>query len=197
MNVATKKLTAAEFLAMDFPDEELNRYELDDGEVVVESGPKPRHTNLQTVLTALFGLYQLRHPEYRPAVEPNLSLGEDVVRRPDLIVLLDPEQGGRCIEEELSFSGPPLIIVEVLSSKPWVDLLTKRELYAEVGIPEYWILNPEDGEAAFLRLAGRVYERVSVLREGVYETALLPGFRLDVAALFRRDLAALAAALNP
>jgi Uma2 family endonuclease len=197
MDVAAKKLTVAEFLAMEFPDEELNRYELHAGEVVVVSGPKPQHTDLQTVLSGIFFVYRQRHPEFRPAVEPNLTLGESELRRPDLIVLLDPEHGGRCIKEALSYSGPPQVIVEVLSSKPWVDLVEKRELYAEVGIPEYWILNPEDAEAQFLRHAGRDYEQIARLREGIYETPVLPGFRLDVGALFRDDPAALVAALGP
>jgi Uma2 family endonuclease len=196
MSVAAKKLTVAEFLAMDFPDEELNRYELDDGEVMVVPGPKPKHSTLQTLLTTVLGVYQARHPELMPVVEPTLVLGEHELRRPDLIVVLDPAQGGQCIEEESCYSGPPQIIVEVLSSKPWRDLIQKRELYARVGIPEYWVLNPEDAEAAFLRLAGRDYERFARLREGMYETPVLPGFRLDVGALFRRDTAALIAALG-
>jgi Uma2 family endonuclease len=196
VSIQTKKLTVAEFLALDLPDDETKRYELHHGEIVEMTGPKPPHSNLQTALTFVLGLRAVRHPELRPVVEPNLDVGEGELRRPDLIVVRDPEHGGCCVEGELAYAGPPEVVVEVLSSKPWRDLVEKRELYAAAGIPEYWVLSPDDGEALFLRLEAGEYRTAARLREGLYETPLLPGFRLDVGALFRRDFAALAAALE-
>jgi Uma2 family endonuclease len=194
MKVLNKKLTADEFLELGLDDARYH-HELHAGEILEMNPPVPRHSILQTDLAQLFGFYRLRHPELRAIVEPGLKLLPDAVRRPDLIVLLDPAHGGRCLREAKVFSGPPQVVVEVLSSNPWQDLVTKRELYAEAGVPEYWILSPDEEEAAFLRLEGTLYRQAACLREGRYETPLLPGFALDVGALFRGDLAALAGAL--
>jgi Uma2 family endonuclease len=195
MSATTKKLTAEEFLALDL-DEDVYHHELHDGEIVVVNPPKPRHSTLQTVLNQLFGYYQLRHGEFRSIVEPGLKLFSDEVCRPDLIVLLEPDRGGRCMEEESCFSGPPEIVVEVLSSKPVQDLVKNRDLYARAQIPEYWILSPEENAAVFLRLEAGSYREAAILREGYFESPLLPGFRLDVAALFQRDIYTLATALT-
>jgi Uma2 family endonuclease len=195
MDQPPKKLSSEEFLHLELEDD-MERYELHGGEMVGIHPPRPRHCVLQTLLNQLFGFYQLRHEEFRSVVEAPLELFSDEVCRPDVLVLLDPKDGGRCLETEECFSGPPEIVIEILSSKPIRDLVRKRELYARAGISEYWVLSPEDKEAAFLRLDGSVYREAAILREDFYETPRLPGFRLDVAALFRRDIYALAAALT-
>lgn len=195
MSVLTKKLTAEEFLDLDLPGE-MTKYELSAGEIIEMNAPVPEHTELQTLLAQLFGYYRPRHPEFSASVEPGLKLGTEEVRRPDLIVRLAPEQGGKCLREGKVYSGPPHIVVEVLSSKPWEDLVTKRELYEQIGVPEYWILSPADKEAMFLRLEGSIYRQAARLREGFYKTPQLPGFVLDVGALFREDFSALIAALG-
>lgn len=195
MSVQTKKLTVEEFLELDLPGE-TTKYELIDGEIVEMNAPIPEHIELQSLLLKLFGPYELRHPEFRAITEPGLKLASRQMWIPDLMVLLSPEHGGRCIRLKKLYSGPPHIIVEVLSSKPLADLITKREAYEQAGIPEYWILSPEDGEALFLRLEGSTYRQVARLREGRYDTPHLPGFVLDVGALFREDLPSLVAALG-
>ena len=55
--------------------------------------------------------------------------------------------------------APPVLVVEVLSpSTPRKDLLLKRDIYAELRVPSYWLLDP----------AARLLT-VLTLRDGPYE----------------------------
>ncbi|HEY8598125.1 MAG TPA: Uma2 family endonuclease, partial [Thermomicrobiales bacterium] len=39
----------------------------------------------------------------------------------------------------------PLLLIEILSpSNPQHDLLLKRQAYARAGVPEYWVLRPQE-----------------------------------------------------
>jgi Uma2 family endonuclease len=54
---------------------------------------------------------------------------------------------------------PPLLVVEVLSrSTRRRDSGEKREIYAELGVPQYWLVDPERHTATVLRLAAGGYE---------------------------------------
>jgi Uma2 family endonuclease len=62
--------------------------------------------------------------------------------QPDLLVLA-PEDSGLIREGRLETI--PLLVVEILSpSNPEHDLVTKLELYASAGVPEYWVFRPEE-----------------------------------------------------
>ena len=75
----------------------------------------------------------------------------------------------------------PEICVEVLSSNRTYDRVTKRFMYAEAGVAEYWMVDP----------AGLVERRSGpglARREDIADrltSELLPGFELDVAQLLR------------
>ena len=64
---------------------------------------------------------------------------------PDVIVFDDTE-------ENVRYTGVPHLVVEVLSTDPWRDVTRKLRKYAEVGLPRYWIIDPEQPELV-------VYER--------------------------------------
>ena len=76
-------------------------------------------------------------------------------------------------------------MVEVVSSdNPERDTVEKVTDYAEAGIPEYWIVNPEAETITVLMLQGEAYATHGVFRRS--ETAgslLLEGFSVDVNAV--------------
>ena len=54
--------------------------------------------------------------------------------------------------------GTPDLLVEILSpSNPDHDLKTKRKLYEESGVPEYWIVFPEEHQVLQLVLVDGQY----------------------------------------
>lgn len=74
----------------------------------------------------------------------------------------------------------PEICIEVLSGNRAYDRVTKRYLYAEAGVAEYWIVDPagvvERRSGPELGELESIEPRLTSLR--------LPGFALDLAVLF-------------
>jgi Uma2 family endonuclease len=65
------------------------------------------------------------------------------------------------------------------------DLATKRAEYARAGIDEYWIVDPEQQRITVLTRDGPVYREHGVFAPGQQAgSVLLPGFTVDVAAVF-------------
>lgn len=117
-----------------------NRYETVHGELLVTPAPRGFH---QLVLTALIGelLAYLRDGEVRDLlVSPaDISFSSDVLVQPDLFVadLAAFRRTG-----EWSAIQRFHLVVEVLSpSSRRADRFTKRRLYQEHRIPEYWAVD--------------------------------------------------------
>ena len=117
------------------PDDGL-RYEIIDGALVVSPAPRPGH---QVVSANLYDAL-------RPAVPPGFKLlfapvdwrpTETNSLQPDLILAPAGALGDRAIE------ALPLLVVEILSpSSRTLDRVTKFHVYAEAGVPQYWIVDP-------------------------------------------------------
>ncbi|HJZ50102.1 MAG TPA: Uma2 family endonuclease [Roseiflexaceae bacterium] len=64
-------------------------------------------------------------------------------------------------------------------------MVDKRADYAEVGIPEYWMVNPLDETITVLRLQDRQYIEHGVFGRGSVATSvLLLGLEVNVNAVF-------------
>jgi Uma2 family endonuclease len=111
-----------------------------------------------------------------------LQIRPGMFREPDLVVLLDEDDPRN---QDTFWPGADMVIEIVSPDRPQRDLVDKPVDYAEAGIPEYWIVNPMDETIRVLTLAGDTYTLHGVFRHGDQATsALLPGFALDVTALF-------------
>ncbi len=117
-----------------------NRYEVLDGELYVTPAPSPLHQRvskrLQRQLEAYFEARGLGEVFNAPI---DLILSFHDVVQPDLVVVTEPTQvSGRGVE------GPPALVVEVLSpSTRTQDRTAKARRYAALGVPHYWLVDPE------------------------------------------------------
>ena len=90
--------------------------------------------------------------------------------------------------------GPADLAVEIVSPDSIQrDLVEKVREYEAHGLPEYWTVDPLQRRAIFRQLGpdGR-YRLVEPDPAGFYHSAVLPGFRLQVAWLRQRPLPPLA-----
>lgn len=80
----------------------------------------------------------------------------------------------------------PDLVMEVVSAKNRRhDLVTKRDEYARAGIPEYWIVDPEEATITVfvLRPRRKTYVEHGTFAKGDRATSqVLPGFEVDVKA---------------
>jgi Uma2 family endonuclease len=159
-----------------------NRYETVHGELLVTPAPRAWH---QEVAARIFvemrvyvGRYGCGHAFQSPA---DISWAPDVLVQPDLFVV-DREQARSM---DWSRMQNLLFTIEVLSpTTARYDRHTKRRLYQEVGIPFYWIVDPDEKlvevwtPESLLSTVER--ERVKWKPEGVEEE-----FVLDLEELFK------------
>lgn len=102
-------------------------------------------------------------------------------REPDLVVLLDEHDPRN--QNEFWF-GADLVMEIVSPDRPKRDTAEKPLDYAEAGIPEYWIVNPEEETITVLTLADDAYVEHGVFRRGATATSvLLAGFEVGVDAV--------------
>jgi len=76
-------------------------------------------------------------------------------------------------------NGPPALAIEIVSpDSVGRDYIQKRAMYERSGVPEYWIIDPDEKKATFLILHGGRYEAAKAVNH-IFSSKSLPGFRLD------------------
>ncbi len=81
--------------------------------------------------------------------------------------------------------APDLVIESVSPSSFELDTVKKRELYARFGVPEYWIVTPEQKSIEVLSLEGGKYKPDNrAIGSGTVTSPLLPGFSVDLQSIF-------------
>ncbi len=156
--------------------------EYTDGVLEIPPIPTMRHQiKSQFLLLALYAFLQPKGGTvlYAPL---RLQIREGKFREPDLLVLCDANDPRRQNDYWL---GADLVIEIVSLDNPERDTVVKRGDYAEGGIPEYWIVHPDEETVTVLRLAEAQYAEHGVWGRGdTLTSALLPDLTLDVTALF-------------
>ena len=85
--------------------------------------------------------------------------------------------------------GGPDIAVEIVSRESRQrDYGEKKQLYAEAGVSEYWIIDPLQRRVEFHRLRAGRYEPVPLEQNRIFRSAVLEGFWLDVEWLLAEPL---------
>jgi len=109
-----------------------------------------------------------------------VRLGRQEYREPDVFYV----STSRVLEAAGTYPSGADLVMEVVSGSPAGrdrDLVRKRRDYALAGIPEYWIVDPQEEVIYVLRLEGKEYVEHGRLTAGdVATSALLPGFTVPV-----------------
>ena len=178
------KMTYEEFL--DWADED-TLAEWVDGEVVMYSPASNKHQDiadfLVSVLRPFVEIHQLGIVRSAP-FQMKLERG----REPDLLFVAS-EHLDRLQETHLD--GPADLVVEIVSPGPDSverDRGKKFYEYAQGGVPEYWLIDPQARWAEFYRLTEGHYRPAFSGEEGVYRSEALPGFWLRVEWLWQEPL---------
>ena len=178
------RMSLTEFLALGETDE---RMELVDGVLYIMPTAIKDHQFLMYMIRqhfeALLDHFEIPPYEVHHDITTILSVELQRAVEPDLVVILAGRNdigGTRYVE------GTPDIVIEILSTDRNRDLVGKRQLYAEAGIPEYWIFDPVNDTVLHLQLQGSEYvERPALTAADTLTTPLLPGFKIPLADIFQ------------
>ncbi|MCU1483561.1 MAG: hypothetical protein JWN67_307 [Actinomycetia bacterium] len=153
-------------------------YELSNGVLIVTPAANLRHQDLAFRIGRL--LDDHREAGQAILVEAELRIRDDTVKRPDVQVV------DRSLLVGQAVMGTPALVVEVASpSTSLLDRTEKRVVYAEAGIPAYWLVDLVARTITVLELADGDYVEVAVLdADGRAEVSVPTTFELDAATIF-------------
>ena len=123
----------------DLPDDG-NRYEVIDGELFVTPAPSWEHQRAAAELYSLIAAYLQREPYGDVLIAPaDVPFSRTRSVQPDLFVV--PLVGGRR-PRKFEDVGRLLLAVEILSpSTARADRVSKRVLFRDEGVSEYWVVD--------------------------------------------------------
>jgi len=170
--------TLAEWVAI--PDTNL-------GEVVMTSPASNEHQDISGFLESILRSFVETHRLGVVRSAPFQMKLEHSGREPDLLFVATAHLDRL---KETHLDGPGDLVVEIVSPESiGRDRGTKFVEYAQGGVPEYWLLDPQARRAEFYRLGEMgQYETAFAGHEGRYEAQSLPGFWLRVEWLWQEPL---------
>ncbi|HET9898876.1 MAG TPA: Uma2 family endonuclease [Streptosporangiaceae bacterium] len=144
-----------------------NKYELDDGVLVVSPAPAFNH---QVVVTRLTVALTLQAPQgFLVVGGPGVERSRSQYRIPDIVAV----RVGDVEYEDKSIVRPPVLAIEVASpSTAAYDRNRKRDVYAGFGIASCWIVKPDlekPGITAFELRRGTYREVAEVTGDEVFK----------------------------
>jgi len=164
------------------PDDGL-RYEILEGELLVTPAPSLVHQRVSKRLQRQLEVYFEAGgggEVFAAPADVILTL-HDVVE-PDLLVVTDASQLSR-----RGVEGPPALVVEILSpSTRDRDQTLKARRYAELGVPHYWIVDPDARRLVCHRAeAGRYVASAEAEGDAMLEVPGWPGLTIAIGELWK------------
>lgn len=112
----------------------------------------------------------------------DVRLANDTVVQPDLMIILADRFK---LFAEWGIDGSPSFLAEIVSAFSGVrDGAWKRDLYARHGIPEYWLVDPEQRTMTVFSDSRDGHYQTETISSDVAVSATIPGLSADLKALF-------------
>lgn len=160
-------------------------YEIVQGVLVMSPAPRFKHQKCILVLSSY--LYQIITVAQLGEVVAgpfDVVLSEQNVLQPDLLVVLS-EHLDR-LHEEGVMGAPDLVIEAVSPSSKLYDRVNKHMAYEQAGVPEYWLMRPQQKTIELFTLENGKYHSLGEFQgEQVLPSRIVPQMALPVAHFFR------------
>lgn len=177
-----------EYLTADASDLPEGRYEYWDGELVPVMSESPENDDIANYIFFLL----LQMGVHRKLIRPHSCeievIGKPKTRFPDLTVLDNVHLVLMAKSNRVTRKmPPPRLVVEVVSpgdeSKPNYkrDYIDKRDQYAAIGIPEYWLVDPEREWVMVGTLVSSAYQFVTFRGNDAIVSPTFPELKLTAA----------------
>lgn len=176
-----ERKTAADYAKLP---ETRDRFELIDGEFIMAPAPTFEHQDILTLL--LTRLDAVVRPRKLGKVVPaptDVHATEHDVYQPDILFI---RRENLSIVKTDGIHGAPDFIIEILSSSTkYYDLKHKKDVYQQIGVKEYWIVDPMDKTVECFLNSPRGFETFFIGKHtGRAQSSVLPEFYIDLGELF-------------
>jgi Uma2 family endonuclease len=160
------------------------RYEILDGEIYLIPAPNTRHQRISRQLEMAliqhveqFGLGEILQAPY------DVVLSYENVVQPDILLVLKEGAG---VITAMNLQGAPDLVIEILSpATRGKNAEIKRKIYAQFGVREYWIVDPEVDTIEVLAWSESGYTGAGLYRNPEHlSTPLLPNLDLPLSRIF-------------
>lgn len=170
-----------EALYLKLTDQTNHPIEFTDGVIEVLPMPTEKHQAiLELLFLALRSFIERMGGKVRFA-PLRVRIRSDKFREPDILLVCDANDPRR---QNRYWLGADLVVEIVSPDDPERDTKLKRADYAEAGISEYWIVDPESETVTVLTLDGDAYREHGLFqRDALATSALLSAFTINVSAV--------------
>lgn len=164
--------------------------ELIKGVVYMSSPVRVRnHGEPHSLVMSCLGVYFLSTNGVKLLDNSTYIANEYYEPQPDIVLRIDEMHGGKSwINNNDYLEGAPELIVEIASSSASYDLHDKLELYEQKGVQEYIVWRVLDGKIDWFGLKDGKYKKFTADKQGIIESEVFPGLRLNVEAMLKDDL---------
>ncbi len=180
MTITTRRLTYEDLLKT--PDD-LNRYEIIDGELVVSPAPILDHQRVVHAIVRLLDRFVDAAGTGEVFFAPvDVELTPHDIFEPDVLYVSEDR---RDIKRHGRIVGAPDLVVEVLSPSSFHrDRVQKLAVYARADVREYWLADPEARTLTIHANDGGTMKPLAPDDLGRIASAVLPGLVIDPETLF-------------
>jgi Uma2 family endonuclease len=160
-----------------------DRHEIIAGELVVTPSPIPSHQGISENIAFGLGQYVRAHRLGKIYTAPiDIRFTADNVLIPDIVYIA---RDRRHVVGPKAVDAPPDIVVEILSpGTRQRDLTVKRDLYAQFGVQEYWIVDPVSRTVSVFERVGDAYRPIPLAQDGAILSHVLPELELSLEDVF-------------
>lgn len=159
-------------------------HQLINGEHYMTPSPFTRHQWISGNMVLYFRNYLEANPVGYVFYAPlDVVFSDYDIVQPDIIYVSREKKE---IIGEKHIKGVPDLLIEILSkSTENIDKKLKKDLYAQYGVPEYWIVDSETDIVLCYALKEGKYELLrSYTRHETIDTALIPGLEIKLDKVF-------------
>lgn len=177
-----EKLTYAEFCARIHE----QKADLIEGEIIMASPARIKHEDDVDFWKYVFKKYAKRK-KLGKVMGSRVAMKVSDHNAPEPDIMFIKKERLHLLGETEIF-GPADLVVEVISpGSRRLDFVDKRELYANFGVLEYWLIDLYKQQAFFWKNVNGIWEDLPVDENGIVRSEVLTGFWLRVDWLFAAE----------
>ena len=181
MDTKTKLVTYDDY--QNLPDDG-NRYEIMGGELFMTPAPSTNHQRISRKLLIALNNYVEREgigEVFDAPIDVVLSM-TDVVQ-PDLLFVSKERE--HIITKKNIVAAPDLVAEIISEHTETIDRTRKKDLYAQYGVKEYWLVYPEEKQIERYTLAGEAFELTGTIAgQDSLTSEIMDGFSIQLDEIF-------------